>query len=251
MEKVSKAYFKFDDPDKKRTSVLGEIKLKHDGSYSVSISNARRISSFMNSRARNLANEIIEKRFEHPSVTFLERQNSKLIDVLREHTTELKIEFLERTKEWSTKQYQHSLEMNKRTSEEWYIEYGMKFNEKIHSFTKERMVILDMNDKKTREWYPTMRKEVMMHKDRTKVSLEKYLAIKEQKAIAHYESSLMKLSDRLSKKGIFHDSGLVIEQSKIGVNLEMLIKHNDTVTKAWTIWASGEIQEPHYRYLVK
>jgi len=81
------------------------------------------------------------------------------------------------------------------------------------------------------------------------LGLDNYIAKELKYAEMHYESSIIKLADRLTKKGI--NSEFTIESGRIGQNFEITITHDNTITRAWTIIASGAIQRPHYRYLVK
>lgn len=69
-------------------------------------------------------------------------------------------------------------------------------------------------------------------------------------AETHYKNSIDKLADRISKKGL--DIGnLKAKTSHVGVNIETILTDGNKTVKAFTIIASGEIQRPHYRYLIK
>jgi hypothetical protein len=72
----------------------------------------------------------------------------------------------------------------------------------------------------------------------------------EKIAIEHYEFSIEKLAERIIKKGLNQDN-LKIVTSHIGVNIETTINDGNKTVRAFTIIAEGEIQKPHYRYLVK
>jgi hypothetical protein len=52
------------------------------------------------------------------------------------------------------------------------------------------------------------------------------------------------------KKGL-NEENLKVVTSHIGININTTISDGDKTVKAWTIIAEGEIQKPHYRYLVK
>ena len=43
----------------------------------------------------------------------------------------------------------------------------------------------------------------------------------------------------------------VVLLKTIGVNIESIITDGTKTVRAWTIVAEGEIQRPHYRYLIK
>jgi hypothetical protein len=83
-----------------------------------------------------------------------------------------------------------------------------------------------------------------------RIGLEAFTEKELKKAEMHYESSLAKLVYKLIEKGLT-DTNIQIIEKKLGVNFEMLISHNGKKTTCWTIIAGGEIQRPHYRYLVK
>lgn len=67
---------------------------------------------------------------------------------------------------------------------------------------------------------------------------------------AHYEQSIEKLAFRIAQKGLNQES-LTVTTSHIGVNIETTLTDGIKTVRAFTIIASGEIQKPHYRYLVK
>lgn len=71
-----------------------------------------------------------------------------------------------------------------------------------------------------------------------------------KKAEKHYTSSVQKLAFRITQKGL-NLNEYKIESGRVGINLELNITDGINNVKAWTIWAEGEINEPHYRYLVK
>jgi hypothetical protein len=66
----------------------------------------------------------------------------------------------------------------------------------------------------------------------------------------HYENSIVKLAYRIEKKGLNLDK-ITVKTSHIGVNINTWITDGEQTVHAYTIIASGEIQRPHYRYLIK
>lgn len=72
----------------------------------------------------------------------------------------------------------------------------------------------------------------------------------EKRANKHYEQSLIKLAGRIAEKGL-NTSNLKAITSHIGVNIETTLTDGEKTVSAWTIIASGPIQRPHYRYLIK
>ena len=68
-------------------------------------------------------------------------------------------------------------------------------------------------------------------------------------AISHYEDSIAKLAARIEAKGL-NVSNLKVKTSHIGVNIETVLTDGSKTVKAFTIIAEGQVQRPHYRYLV-
>jgi hypothetical protein len=79
---------------------------------------------------------------------------------------------------------------------------------------------------------------------------DKYIAKEIKKAVLHYENSIVKLAYRIEKKGLNLDK-ITVKTSHIGVNINTWITDGEQTVHAYTIIASGEIQRPHYRYLIK
>lgn len=66
----------------------------------------------------------------------------------------------------------------------------------------------------------------------------------------HYQDSIEKLAVRIQAKGLNQDT-LQVVTSHIGVNIETIITDGSKTVTAFTIIAEGQIQRPHYRYLIK
>ena len=66
----------------------------------------------------------------------------------------------------------------------------------------------------------------------------------------HFASSIEKLAYRLLEKGLNLDN-LSFDTSHVDANISTTINDGDKSVRAWTIIASGEVQRPHYRYLIK
>ena len=69
-------------------------------------------------------------------------------------------------------------------------------------------------------------------------------------AEAHYTSSIEKLAFRITEKGLNIDS-IKVSSGWVGINFECEITDGNKKVRAFTIIAEGEIQKPHYRYLIK
>ena len=70
------------------------------------------------------------------------------------------------------------------------------------------------------------------------------------KAEQHYEESIEKLAYRIQQKNL-NVSNLKVTSVFLGVNLDLEITDGIQKVTAKTILAWGEINRPHYRYLVK
>jgi hypothetical protein len=82
------------------------------------------------------------------------------------------------------------------------------------------------------------------------IGVEEFMLGEDKKAILHYEGSIVKLANRIEKKDLNIDK-LIVKTSHIGVNINTTLTDGEKTVNAFTIIASGEIQKPHYRYLVK
>jgi hypothetical protein len=172
-----------------------------------------------------------------------------LIEQLTEQTQDLKEQFVNQTKEWAENNFATVAARLKWKDIDWCKYMGITPEVKnagtsmqFYGFPK--------------GFYNTKDARVL-DRLKTEVSrlnslgLEKYVAKEVKGAEDHYNDSVAKLAFRLNKKGVVDGSNFTITTARIGVNLEITIRHGSKVTRAWTIIAFGEIQRPHYRYLVK
>jgi hypothetical protein len=80
--------------------------------------------------------------------------------------------------------------------------------------------------------------------------VEKFVEKQVKEAGEHYESSILKLSAKIEKKGLNIEK-LEVKSGRVGVNFETTLTDGEKIVRAFTIVASGDIQKPHYRYLIK
>ncbi len=142
-----------------------------------------------------------------------------LINILKEETKTLKTQYLEMTKAWSEKQ----LERNVKFKEDYgsgKLGYDNPQNEKRYWNSPSWTF--------TQEFIPRM----------------------EKRAEEHYNNSIERLAARIEKKGL-NQANLTTVTGHVGVNIETTLTDGEKTVTAWTIIASGPIQRPHYRYLVK
>jgi hypothetical protein len=166
-------------------------------------------------------------------------EGSDLVKRLKESTVMLKEEYLERTKEYAIEYYDKYGPYANYTTKKWYDEFGETYNEtrRGRSYSGTR---LSPKGEHLRDASSVLRGK----------TVEEHIAKEIKRATAHYENSMVKLALRISDKGLNEDS-LEIVTARVGVNIETTISDGEKFVRAWTIIASGPIQRPHYRYLVK
>lgn len=80
--------------------------------------------------------------------------------------------------------------------------------------------------------------------------LEAYVEKMKALATRHYEDSIIKLAARIQVKGL-NEATLTVKTAHVGVNIDTVLTDGEKTVRAFTIIASGPIQKPHYRYLIK
>lgn len=205
----------------------GTITAKPDGKYSISIFQSREYSPASNYRVKKVAEEIISSSFKHPSITQItgkvdEELFEDLVSKLTEQTQVLKQLFLEKTTEFANNKFKWAESHRNFSYEDFVTRYGKSYYQ-----TREDIRII------------------------LTLGYNKFLEKELKNAEDHYTNSIYKLAQRLAEKGINTDFEMTT--SRLGVNIDTIIKSKDgskTIT-ASTIVASGPIQRPHYRYLIK
>lgn len=172
-----------------------------------------------------------------------------LIEQLTEQTQDLKDQYLIQTEIWAKNNYNRLQERLSWKELDWCKLMGITPEAK-KNFKNEEYFTFPSNFYNTRDarTLDNLKNEVRRV---TCFGLEEYIKRELKDSLVHYNQSIEKLAFRLNKKGVIDGSSFTITKAKVGVNLEITIKHDNKVTKAWTIVAEGEIQRPHYRYLVK
>ena len=211
--------------------VYGKVTLKNDGKISISIENRNWNCGSVNDYATKIAKEIVASNFNHPAITQLKKDDNSLIKILADYTVDLKASYIEQCKIWAAKHFDLMVIASKTTPEENEISKDWRNNE-------------------TRAKRQEIQNRIYKAYAITSQGKEGYILKSEKHAIEHYEVSLSKLAERISKKELDIEK-LKVVSSGMGVNIEIILSDGNKSVKAWTIIASGEIQRPHYRYLVK
>lgn len=197
-----------------------------------------------------------------------------LKEALTEMTQDLKVKYIAQVVEWATKRFAELEKINGYKELDWCKHFGL-VAELVNGRLQQNLPITESRRLQAtynpnlklqgsefwgmpRNFYnsPDARKQRTLQNEAryaVKVGAKCFIEVAEMKAVIHYETSIDKLVERLAKKGIntIHGDGVKIEKGWVGVNLELTIIAGSTRVKAWTIVAEGEVQRPHYRYLVK
>lgn len=243
---MKKATYEF--KTKRYGKLIGYVTLS-GGKVTVSIPNINRygLNAAEKYQARDLGKKIAELDFKHDAVIDVQSQDSsKLITLLTEQTQDLKEAYITRTIEWAKVRFEDMVNLIDRPAEEWYNDYRI-----LYTIDLETRVIEVDTIEYNRPNLNAMRKA----KERMYYVVEKGIAAYEKEKVEaakmHYEGSIMKLANRLNAKGVTDDTEVTINSGHIGQNFECYIKWSGGYLTAWTIIASGPVQAPHYRYLIK
>jgi hypothetical protein len=172
----------------------------------------------------------------------------KLIQILKSETESLRVQYLEKTKEWAEKHFAVVVSRAKWSDLDWCQFMGQTpetYNKgsrmEFQSFPRGFY-----NTKASRE-YRRIKEDVRkLHG----MGLQTYLEKETKKAEQHYQASILKLADRIQKKGLVVDE-IKVQTAHVGLNINTTLTDGQKTVRAFTIIAEGEIQRPHYRYLVK
>jgi hypothetical protein len=148
-----------------------------------------------------------------------------LIALLKIETETLKIQYIEMTEAWAKEQV---IRNRKRA-----FDYG---NNAITDYPSKKDYYAEQ------KWYHGAPSWHFNTAEFVKRSIE---AAKE-----HYENSIVKFASRIVKKKL-DTKKIKVKTAHVGVNINTVLTDGNITVCAWTIIASGKIQRPHYRYLIK
>lgn len=225
----------------------GTITEKPTGEPKISIRWAKDYPNSDVWKARALGKQIIDLKYEHPSVTDIKEIKAELVDIIKQHTAEMRDLYYERVKERSVIEFQTIQSRNNRSIKEWYEAYRVEFDEVEQGG---RMVIKPKPTEYHQKRLYKMRDAIEATRKVVNDGLPTYMEKMQKLAELHYESSTFKLARRITDKGLNQEL-IEVTSGKVGVNLEILITDGTKTIKCFTIVAEGEIQKAHYRYLIK
>jgi hypothetical protein len=178
-----------------------------------------------------------------------------LVQKLLTETEPLKKDFLEKTKEFAEDSYKQFQDKVSWGAEEWckYLNVEPEYRNTIANKNGELVTVKlahyptgFFNTEKSKN-LDALHKQVFKVKSYTK---EEFLELELNKAMKHYLNSIEKLAHRIKSYGL-DECKLKLETTYIDQNISTLLTDGNKTIKAFTILAWGQIQKPHYRYLIK
>lgn len=173
-----------------------------------------------------------------------------LIQILKSETQSLKEQYLLKTKEWAINYYNSIQVKNSWNEVDWCKYFNIEpriANAKSPIHLQFATFPNGFHNTANAKEYSKCRKAICSI---LSLGLENYISKELKFAEMHYENSIAKLAFRIEKKGLNQEKINVVT-SHIGVNINTTLTDGQKVVKAFTIIAEGEIQRPHYRYLIK
>lgn len=160
----------------------------------------------------------------------------------------LKEEYLQRTRDWAKKSYDSYIEKSKWNQEKWCQIFGIQ-PRVVNEGTPNQFIAFPKGFYNTKEskTYSNAQNEISKI---MRLGKDKYIQKMIEQAEHHYKQSLEKLAYRI-KGSEMNFLEMQVITSKIGVNIDTIISDGTNRIEASTIIASGPIQRPHYRYLIK
>ena len=154
---------------------------------------------------------------------------NQIVEVLKKETKEFKSKYISLTDDWAKKEFKRlsDVKENDIVNERGFVNRSGRKEHTKASFAY---------------WGKIKRVQ--------EKGLTSFVAESKKDAEEHYNSSIQKLSAKISEKGLIL-SKLKVKTVYLGVNLEIVLTDGTKTVKAFTIIASGEVQKPHYRYLIK
>lgn len=156
-----------------------------------------------------------------------------LVSILTEETQSLKEQYIQFTEEWATKEFDRL--------KKWLSDYN-EFTSKINFALADRSFRRELIKKQS----ILARIPNSVYKN----DIESFVADQVENAKKHYTNSVLKLAARVEKKGL-NEEKIKATTSHIGVNIDTTLTDGEKSVRAFTILAAGEINRPHYRYLIK
>lgn len=171
-----------------------------------------------------------------------------LSENLKDQTQDLKNLYIKMTAEYTANQFDGVTARKKWNEVDWCAYFGLTPEKANEGFPQEFLTFPKSFYRSQN--YQRYRTICILIDDMLKLGKDGYITKQILKAEKHYNQSIEKLADRIIKKGL-NENNITLQSSRVGVNFETTATDGNMTVKAWTIVASGDVQAPHYRYLVK
>lgn len=173
---------------------------------------------------------------------------SKLIEILLKETKSLKEQYLEKVEIWSKEEKALHAARKAWKEVDWCKFFKLE-PRLVNEGSSSEFLTFPKGFYNTKEYGKYDRLKTQAYRA-FKLTEEEYVATDLKAAERHYQSSIEKLAARIEKKEL-DQSKLKATTSHIGVNIDTVLTDGDKTVRAYTIIASGPVQKPHYRYLIK
>lgn len=171
-----------------------------------------------------------------------------LIEKLKKETTGLKEQYLKKTEDWVKTYFTTCVAQSTWKDADWCNYYGMTPRIANKGRASEFFTFPSgfHNTKESVKHY----KKVHVIRTIASKGLDSLMQRELNNANLHYEDSIIKLASKISDKGL-NEEKIIVKDSSVGVNINTTITDGVKTIRAFTIFADGEIQKPHFRYLIK
>ena len=171
-----------------------------------------------------------------------------LISKLKDATVELKEEFILKTKEWAEGEYDRCFKMTTYSDIDWCHYFGiMPHIHNANSCGQFASFPKGFHNSSNARSLDNLKKKI---NGVLRGGKEESINRQVKAAETHYESSVEKLAYRIKEKGL--DLSIIsLHSTKLDLNFETTVTDGVKSVREFTILAWGEINKPHYRYLIK
>ncbi len=179
----------------------------------------------------------------------------ELLQKLLVETEPLRRDFLKKTEEFAMKTYKENQNRVFWRAEEWCNFLGIQPEYEDVKANKNGEITVVRVARFPKGFHNTHNAKtldnVLKHVIKIKgITDDEFVKLEIENAQKHYQKSIDKLAFRI-KEYKLDENKIKLETTYIDQNISTIISDGDKTIKAFTILAWGEIQKPHYRYLIK
>ncbi len=232
-----------------RTKALhGIITVNSDGNISISIANTWEYSLEQKTAAKALAGKIIQADFKHEAVTWFHEDDSGLLHLLKEHTVDIKEKLLEHKRTFIKDYFTNAERRMKDPWESWYDEFEIRYTHRNDPNNPNKKII---HPTVYSPFYWEMMRAYDIMKQIVEQGFDKFEQEEIQRTEQHFDKNLIKLSDKLRKRGVVSNQVISVEKTWVDQKLIIIIQQNNITAKVLISPAGAYKQKHHYRFLVK